>query len=498
VGLIAACAALENLLGEHAKAHHRLMTALDATSGDASPEAVSLMIELAIDGLYRIDYPTAVLWGKRALEAARMLPAGPPAAAAAGVYALACANAGRFDEAREAAFEGALRTDGLRDEELATCLDHAADALAAAEQKLGRLAAGEAHAERALSIALATGRGSVLPILFWAGQLRVARGRLDEAREVYDAAVETARMTGHAEGLAWVLLGRTSAAAAAGEIDAALADGEEALAVLAGLQESWPALWAAYELGAVLVESGAAERAERLLLTRLGGEALERSDPHGRVYILELLTRTRLARGEQERAAATAARAVEEAEAMGLPLASAMAARAMAAVTLATGEPEAAAEHALRSAALHAEAGAGLEQARSRLLAGQALAAAGETERATAELSAAAAAFDRCGAIPRRDEAERELRRLGHKRLHRRTRPGDADATGLASLTERELQVARLIVDRRTNAQIASELFLSTKTVESHVRHLFQKLGVSSRVEVARAVERADRATPAG
>jgi DNA-binding NarL/FixJ family response regulator len=59
------------------------------------------------------------------------------------------------------------------------------------------------------------------------------------------------------------------------------------------------------------------------------------------------------------------------------------------------------------------------------------------------------------------------------------------------SLTERELQVAQLIVDRRTNPQIAAELFLSTKTVESHVRNLFHKLGVSSRVEVARVVERA-------
>jgi len=48
-----------------------------------------------------------------------------------------------------------------------------------------------------------------------------------------------------------------------------------------------------------------------------------------------------------------------------------------------------------------------------------------------------------------------------------------------------------------TNAQIAAEPFLSTKTVESYVRNLFQKLGVSSRVELARVVEWADRATPA-
>ena len=46
------------------------------------------------------------------------------------------------------------------------------------------------------------------------------------------------------------------------------------------------------------------------------------------------------------------------------------------------------------------------------------------------------------------------------------------------------------MTDRKTNREIAAELFLSGKTVESHMRHIFFKLGVSSRVEVARAVER--------
>jgi DNA-binding NarL/FixJ family response regulator len=53
--------------------------------------------------------------------------------------------------------------------------------------------------------------------------------------------------------------------------------------------------------------------------------------------------------------------------------------------------------------------------------------------------------------------------------------------------------VARLVVDRKTNREIAGELFVSLKTVEAHMRSLFRKLGVSSRVQVARAVERAER-----
>ena len=63
------------------------------------------------------------------------------------------------------------------------------------------------------------------------------------------------------------------------------------------------------------------------------------------------------------------------------------------------------------------------------------------------------------------------------------------------SLTKRELEIAGLVTDRLTNREIAAALFLSDKTIESHLRNIFHKLGVSSRVEVARAVER-ERPSP--
>jgi DNA-binding NarL/FixJ family response regulator len=109
-----------------------------------------------------------------------------------------------------------------------------------------------------------------------------------------------------------------------------------------------------------------------------------------------------------------------------------------------------------------------------------------------AELERAAAELHDRGALRDRDEAERELRRLG-RRIQRRIQPGKLDATGVGSLTARELEVARLIVERKTNPEIAAALFVSLKTVETHVRNMFFKLGVSSRVELARAVGRADR-----
>jgi DNA-binding CsgD family transcriptional regulator len=126
------------------------------------------------------------------------------------------------------------------------------------------------------------------------------------------------------------------------------------------------------------------------------------------------------------------------------------------------------------------------------MLAARALTAAGDRDAAAAQLELACAAFEACGAPPHRNAAEQQLRQLG-RTIHRRTRPGVRDGDGVASLTGRELQVARLVVDRRTNQQIADELFLSLKTVETHMRNIFRKLDVSSRVELAETVGPAQR-----
>ena len=245
-------------------------------------------------------------------------------------------------------------------------------------------------------------------------------------------------------------------------------------------------------LGVVVAERGDPADGARLMLEHGGGAGLHGLPGPWRAYFLDLLTAALLAAGRREEAAAAAREALAFAEATGLGLPTLAGRRASARVALEP-DPAAAAEHALAAAAVADEIGTPVEAALARTLAGSALIAAGEPDRAEAELVHAAEAFEARGVLRGRDAAERELRRLGRRDLHRRTRAGNADAGGLEALTERELQVARLIVDRRTNPQIAAELFLSQKTVETHVRHLFQKLGVSSRVEVARAVERADR-----
>ena len=85
----------------------------------------------------------------------------------------------------------------------------------------------------------------------------------------------------------------------------------------------------------------------------------------------------------------------------------------------------------------------------------------------------------------RRDEAVRELRKLGH-RVVRAARDGTDGPLG--PLTAREREIALLVADGRTNREVAEQLVLSAKTIEAHLRNIYAKLGVRSRVELARRV----------
>jgi DNA-binding NarL/FixJ family response regulator len=135
--------------------------------------------------------------------------------------------------------------------------------------------------------------------------------------------------------------------------------------------------------------------------------------------------------------------------------------------------------------------GARLQAAYSRALAARALAAAGTRPEAVAALREAESELDACGSVRVRDEMRRELRKLGARAEVRG--PAVSGDSGVAALTKRELEIAELVTDRHTNREIAAALFLSDKTIESHLRNIFVKLGVSSRVAVARAVERERR-----
>jgi DNA-binding NarL/FixJ family response regulator len=122
------------------------------------------------------------------------------------------------------------------------------------------------------------------------------------------------------------------------------------------------------------------------------------------------------------------------------------------------------------------------------VLAGRAHAAAGNRQRAAEQLRAAEAQLAEFGAERWRAQAVRELRRIG-RRVHRSAQRAPPGGDGIDSLSGREREVARLVCEHRTNREIASELFLSEKTVESHMRNIFVKLGARSRAEVARTLQ---------
>jgi pimeloyl-ACP methyl ester carboxylesterase/DNA-binding CsgD family transcriptional regulator len=94
---------------------------------------------------------------------------------------------------------------------------------------------------------------------------------------------------------------------------------------------------------------------------------------------------------------------------------------------------------------------------------------------------------------------ERFVRRFGGQRLLApaggHPRPARA-ATGWGSLTEAERSVALLVAEGLSNPAIASRLFVSRHTVESHLKHAYAKLGVSSRVELAALTLREDGKNP--
>ena len=132
---------------------------------------------------------------------------------------------------------------------------------------------------------------------------------------------------------------------------------------------------------------------------------------------------------------------------------------------------------ALASVAATDALGLAVESARGRILAGRALAAAGDRDAAAEQLRAAEGLLVDAPAGHLRAEAVRELRRIG-RRVNRAGRAGRADAAGPAALTARELEIARLVAGGLTNRAVAETLFLSEKTIESHLAGAFVKLGV--------------------
>ncbi|HEX6519739.1 MAG TPA: AAA family ATPase [Streptosporangiaceae bacterium] len=200
------------------------------------------------------------------------------------------------------------------------------------------------------------------------------------------------------------------------------------------------------------------------------------------------LVRIALASGDQELAELTTAEAERRAEIN--PEVPAMLASAVHARGLLTAD-----------ASLLSRAATILEAGQRRLALASALEdlavvelRAGRDNEAIAALDQALAIYAACGASWDLARVRRRLRQRGiQRRLPAERRP----TQGWEALTDSELAVVGLVADGLTNRAVAERLFVSPNTVNGHLRHAFEKLGINSRVALTRlAAEHAKHAGP--
>ncbi len=129
----------------------------------------------------------------------------------------------------------------------------------------------------------------------------------------------------------------------------------------------------------------------------------------------------------------------------------------------------------------HAKVELPLDRGRTLLALGAAQRRAKRRREARETLEEALAVFERIGSELWADRARAELRRIS----------GRASSSG--ALTPAEERIAALVAEGKTNREVAAALFLSERTVEGHLSHVFGKLGVRSRTELARKLASRDQ-----
>jgi DNA-binding CsgD family transcriptional regulator len=164
-----------------------------------------------------------------------------------------------------------------------------------------------------------------------------------------------------------------------------------------------------------------------------------------------------------------------EASARRLDRASALAncARCRGLLAAQAGELDGALDAFASALAWHAEVEVPLDKGRTLLALGAAQRRAKRRREARATLDEALASFERIGAALWAERARAELKRIS----------GRAATPG--ALTPAEERVAALVAEGKTNREVAAALFLSERTVEGHLAHIFGKLGIRSRTEIA-------------
>jgi DNA-binding CsgD family transcriptional regulator len=189
------------------------------------------------------------------------------------------------------------------------------------------------------------------------------------------------------------------------------------------------------------------------------------------------------ATGERQAASSLAAAEVDLSRAVGTPGPIGVALRTQALIN-----PRGDVELLRQAAEALADSRRRLEQAHTLIELGAALRRHGSRREARQPLREGMELAARCGAMPLQERAREELLATG-------ARPRRIRLSGLDALTASERRVARLAAGGRSNREIAESLYVTRRTVETHLSHAYQKLDIESREELSAALESPGRDT---
>jgi ATP/maltotriose-dependent transcriptional regulator MalT len=482
--LLARLAISDMLQGRHDECRQWIEAALVTLPATPTDDRVVLFVTAGVAALLAGDLAQASLHGRAARDDARTLADAALEGFALALLAATAATGGDGEGARRLADDAGAIVGALDDRTLVGAIP-ALWQLGWTDSRLGRFEVADSELQRGIGLARVTGRFTFLYRLVIAA-VRPLRelGRLNDALDAAEEAVELARLAGD-EHLTVVAncelaavhhaIGDATSALRAAD-DAALIETPRTL--LNAAQPGWCH-------GIALIAAGNPARGLAALLEACSPDVGELPPPE-RALMAADLVEAYLALGQIEDAEAALRHGEHAAQDFDTPHTLAVLARARAAIMLARVQPD----EAIAAARMACHTGSPLLAARARLLEGQALAAA-DRQCAISILLRAERELASFGAQRWRAEATRELRRLGHRSQTTRSAPSSDPHSALEALTAREHEIAELVSVGHTNRQIAHQLILSDKTIQTHLRNIYAKLNLRSRVELTHAIARA-------
>jgi DNA-binding CsgD family transcriptional regulator len=313
-------------------------------------------------------------------------------------------------------------------------------------------------------------------ILYHLSELETWAGNWDRALTYATESIGVARQINQEAMLAASLYGLALVQASLGRVDEARAAATEGLALAEKSSGAIRSMQNLAVLGFVELSVGNPKEA-RILLGRVHdlGTALGMTE-HGAVRFLHNEVESLIALGELDRAGELTQLLEERPTDIGRRWGRAVGARCRGLWNAARGDLEAALQSLERAQELHEDVPEPFEQARTLLVLGSVRRRVKRKAEARETLTAAKKAFDGLGAKLWSDRALAEIARIGGRP------PAPLD------LTPTERRVAELVAAGQTNRQVADELFMSVRTVEINLTHIYRKLGVRSRTQLAALV----------